>query len=139
MLEDLQVPEHVAGCRTVYYYTGPLCRVLEMKSVSILDMDGRFQKLLTYLDKWALDASELLSGEAILFDDFSPMIYDTLLTPNTNDDTTQEILQVLCSAFSALVSCLVSDHLPDGRYGCPSANLKVATKFVPKTNTISEF
>ena len=77
----------------------------------------------------------------MLFDDFSPskdMIYDSLLTPNSNDDITQEILQVLCSAFSALVSRLVSDHLPDGRYDCPSVNLKAETKSVPKTNTISE-
>ena len=145
VLQDLRIPEHLAGCRALglvnKYVTGPLWRVLESKYITVLDMNSRFKTLMSCLDKWALDASEILSGEALLYDDFPPSkdaIYDSLLTPNDNDGMTQEILQVLCSAFSLLVSRLTDDHLPDGRYDCPSENLKKETQSVPKTNTISE-
>ena len=145
VLADLRVPEHLAGCRALglinKFVTGPLWRVLESKSISILDMNERFQTLLSCLDKWALDASSLLSGEALLYDDFRPSqdaISDCLLTPSDTDNTTQEILQVLFSAFSSLVSRLIDDHLPDGKYSNPSESLKSETKSVPKTNCISE-
>ena len=145
VLQDLRIPEHLAGCRALglvnKYVTGPLWRVLESKHITILDMNSRFKTLMSCLDKWALNASEILSGEALLYDDFPPSkdaIYDSLLTPNDNDGMTQEILQVLCSAFSLLVSRLTDDHLPDGRYDCPSENLKKETQSVPKTNTISK-
>ena len=48
------------------------------------------------------------------------------------------MLQVLCSAFSALLSRLVQDHLPGGAYCNPSAELTHETKSVSKTNVVSE-
>ena len=51
---------------------------------------------------------------------------------------TQEILEVMFNAFSSLLSRLVADHLPDGKYHNPSTLLTAETKSVPKTNVISE-
>ena len=80
-------------------------------------------------------------GEATLFEDFLPSndkVYSSLTTPSDCDDVTQIILQVLCSAFSALIARLVQDHLPGGKLNNPSDTLCEQTKLVPTTNTISE-
>lgn len=104
-------------------------------------MNERFQTLLSCLNSWSLDASSILTGEAILYDDFPPSedpIYSSLISQSDNDHMVQEILQVLCSAFSSLVLRLVKDHLSGGEYDNPSKNLVGQTRSVPKTNTISE-
>ena len=47
----------------------------------------------------------------------------------------KEILEILCHAFSALLS---RDHLPGGIHCDSSAQLTVETKLIPKTNVVSE-
>ena len=73
----MQVPEYLAGCRALglinKVVTGPLWRVLESSDISILEMNGYYQTLITHIDLWSLDASELLHGEAVLYPDFPPL------------------------------------------------------------------
>ena len=142
---DLAVPEHLAGCKALgiinKVITGPLWRVLEDKDITILDMNGRFQTLLSCLDEWSVDASPVISGNAVVFDDFPPTvdaIYECLFAPSDYDDVVEEILTVLFGAFSSLLTCLVAEHLPDGKYDATDVSLIEETKSVPKTNTISE-
>ena len=144
---DMQVPEYLAGCRALglinKVVTGPLWRVLESSDISILEMNGYYQTLITNIDLWSLDASELLHGEAVLYPDFPPTedaIWHHLIAPasSENDATTQEIIQLIFHAFSALLTRLVSDHLPGGVYDNPSAQLEVETGSAPNTNAISE-
>ena len=45
---------------------------------------------------------------------------------------------MLFNAFSTLVSRLIADHLPDGKYHDPPTKLITETKSVPTTNVISE-
>ena len=85
----MAVPEHLAGCKALgiinKVITGPLWRVLEDKDITILDMNGRFRTLLSCLDEWAVDASTVVSGNAIVFEDFPPTvdaIYECLFAPN---------------------------------------------------------
>ena len=74
VLADIKISEHLAGCKALglvnKFITGPLWRVLESRNITILEMNERFQNLLTSLDSWSLDASSILSGEALLYDDF---------------------------------------------------------------------
>lgn len=84
--QDIQVPEYVAGCKALglvnKIITGPLWRVLE-SDTSILEINDYFQTLVTHLDMWALNAADLLNGEAILFPDFPPsedVIWQHLIT-----------------------------------------------------------
>ena len=142
---DLAVPEHLAGCKALGIInkgiTGPLWRVLEDKDISILDMNGRFQNLLSCLGKWAIDASTVVSGNAIVFEDFPPTvdaIYECLFAPSKYDNIVEESLTVLFGAFSSLLTRLVCEHLPDGKYDATNVSLVAETKSVPKTNTISE-
>ena len=104
-------------------------------------MNERYQRLKLCLDEWACDAMIVLTGEAILYDDFPPVedaIFSSLITSSEYDATAQEILQTLFSALSLLVSQFVEDHLPGGKYDNPSIHLSTETKSMPKTNVISE-
>ena len=77
---------------------GPLWRVLESSDVSILDMNDRYQTLKLCCDKWSFDATDVLSGDAVLFDDFPPVddaIFQSLIKPSEYDATAQEILHIL--------------------------------------------
>ena len=78
IMTDIEVSEYLAGCRALglvnKIITAPLWRVMESDSrdTSILDMNRRFETLLACLERWSLDASVLLVGEATLFEDFLP-------------------------------------------------------------------
>ena len=142
---DIRVPELVAGCRALglinKVITGPLWRVLESDNVTILEMNTYFDVLITKLDAWAQDASRLLQGDAELYADYPPTkdeIWYRLIASTDHDATAQELLEILCNAFSALLSRLVQDHLPGGAHCNPSAELINETKSVSKTNVVSE-
>jgi len=142
---DLKIPGHIAECKALglvnKVVTGPVWRVLECKSITILDMNRYFQTLLSCLNQWSLDPSSVISGEAIIFDDFPPSedsFYASLVAPSEYDDMVHEMLQVLFSAFSSLLTCLVEDHLPGGKLDDTDETLIKQTKSVPKTNTVSE-
>ena len=71
VLTDVQVPENLAGCKALglinKIVTGPLWRVIESKDVSILDINIHYRRLLECFEEWSKDASEVVSGEAVLF------------------------------------------------------------------------
>ena len=145
VLADVQVPEFLAGCKALglvnKIITGPLWRIIESKDESILDMNGRYRHLLKCLEAWAIDASTVVSCEAILFDDFPPTsdaITKALATPSVLDSTVEEILQVVFNSLTALVNRLLVDHLPGGVLDSPSEELHRETKSVPNSNTVSE-
>jgi len=100
-------------------------------------MNTYFDVLITKLDTWAQDASHMLQGDAESYADYpitKDEIWDHLIASTDHDATTQELLEILCGAFSALLSRLVQDHLPGGVYCNPSTN---ETKSVSKTNVVS--
>ena len=145
VLADIQVPEFLAGCKALglinKIVTGPLWRVIESKDISILDMNVRYRHLLECFEKWSNDASEVVSGVAVLFSDFRPTpdaIFNSLTTPCEIDSTVQEILQVVFSALTVLAARLLEDHLPGGELDSPSQQLFSESKSVPNSNTVSE-
>ena len=146
VFQDICVPEYVAGCRALglinKVVTGPLWRVLESADISILEMNGYYQTLVSSMHEWSQDASILLHGEAVLFPDFPPVqdpIWHSLITPSSSSDAiTLEILQIMCHTFSNLLTRLLSDHLSGGKYDHSTPALQNETRSVPKTNTVSE-
>ena len=77
-------------------------------------MNGRSRTLLSCLNEWAVDASTVVSGNAIVFEDFPPTvdaIYECLFAPSDYDNIVEEILTVLFDAFSSLLIRLVGEHL----------------------------
>ena len=145
VLDDIQIPEYLAGCKALglvnKLITGPLWRVIESKNESILDMNVRYRRLLECLEAWSIDATAVVSHEAILFDDFPPTtdsISEVLSAPSDLDSTVQEILQVVFNSLTVLVSHLLEDHLPGGVLDSPSEELRRETASVPNSNVISE-
>ena len=55
--------------------------------------------------------------------------FESLVAPSVYDATAQEILEALFNAFSTLISRLLADHLPDGKYHNPSGKLIVEMKY----------
>ena len=65
-------------------------------------------------------------------------IWKSLTVSSEYDVIAQELLQMLFSSFSVLLSRLLHDHLTGGELDNPSHQLQEETKSVPKTNTVSE-
>ena len=89
---------------------------------------------------WGEDASTVVTGEAILFEDIAihkDHIWDSLITPYEHDALVQEALQVIFTSMEYLCHHLLEDHL-EGQYADPSDSLCEETASVPNTNTISE-
>ena len=76
MSADLSVHEYTAGCKALETINkivmGPPWRVLECKEIAILDMNERFRTLLSCLNDWLINASSVVAGETVVFDDFPP-------------------------------------------------------------------
>ena len=145
MSADLSVHEYIAGCKALEIknkiVTGPLWRVLECKEIAILDMNERSRTLLSCLNDWLINASSVVAGEAVVFDDFPPSvdsIHVSLFAPSEYDAIVEELLCVLFSGFSSLLLRLVEDHLPEGKFDNADEALIGDTISVPKTNTVSE-
>ncbi len=58
----------------------------------------------------------------------------SLVVPSEYDDKVHEMLQVLFSAFSSLLTRLVEDHLPGGKFDETDETLIKQTESVPKTS-----
>ena len=117
VLSDIQVPEHLAGCKALGFeikvVTGPLWRILETWDTSILEMNEYFQMLITHLDLWSLNSTDVLAGNAFIYPDFPPSeneIWKSLIAFSEYDVIAQELLQTLFSSFSVLHSHLLHDH-----------------------------
>ena len=122
VLSDIQVPEHLAGCKALglvnKVVTGPLWRILETSDISILEMNEYFQMLVTHLDLWSLDSTDVLSGNAIIFPDFPPSedeIWKSLTASSEYDVIAQELFKrssVVSQYYSSaccMIICLVAN------------------------------
>lgn len=82
---DLSVPEYIVGCKSLEIINKV---ILECRDITILDRSQRLQTLLSCLNEWSVDASSVVSGEAVVFDS----IHASLFTLREYDDTVEEIL-----------------------------------------------
>lgn len=144
VIADLKVPQFIAGCRALGLIskcvTGPLWRLLESPNVSILDMSNWYQHMVEKFEIWSDDASQVLSGDVILFPEVpikKDSIWECLTKSSDNDALCQEILQVIFTSLTVLCRRLLVDHL-EGDLAQPTAELKAEANSVPKTNVISE-
>ena len=70
---DLCVPELIAGCKALglidKLVTGPLWRILEDSSISILKMSDKYAEMEQKFIAWSVDSSMLLTGDENLYGD----------------------------------------------------------------------
>ena len=146
VLADLRNPVYIAGCRALglidKVVTGPLWRKLRESSVSVLEMSSVYCEMKSKFDSWSGDAHALIEGSAILehanivhVDE----VWNALIEPDATDTMTQELLQLVFSAFSVTTQRLLLDHLPGGKYHYVVDTMIVQeTASVPTTNVAPE-
>lgn len=145
MLADVKVKEYVAATRALgvinKMITVPLWRVIEDKTLGILDMNAKYTSMRDSLKAWSEDASALLTGEVYLFNDTlinRDVVYEKLVEQCTDDSITVEILQLMFKSFYLTMERMLKDHLPQGVHDKPSAIKISETKSTPKSNVVSE-
>ena len=109
-------------------------RCIVQKIFNCLLEDYRTSVLPEVISSW----NDLTTEEQSSMSSLKDCIFESLVAPSVYDATAQEILEVLFNAFSSLISHLVADRLPDGKYHNLSAVLTAEVKSVPTTNAISE-
>lgn len=95
-------------------------------------------------EQWAKDSSSLLHHEDIVFPGTEinrDEVYDKLfkVQNDTTDQLTLEALQIVMASFLLLINRQVGDTFPyTDSVSLTSDNIRMETKLMPKTNTISE-
>ena len=94
-------------------------------------------ELVEKFDSWGLDAQSFTDGSALL--DKANIIHvdevwEELIADHESNVLTQELLQLLCKAFSITTNRLLIDHLPGGKFYTMDAELIRDTGSVPTTN-----
>ncbi len=146
VLADLREPLYITGCRALglldKLVTGPLWRKLRESSISVLEMGSVYSEMKAKFDSWSADAHALIEGSAVLEHANSVHVGDvwnSLIESNATDTTTQELLQLLCGAFSITTQRLLLDHLPGGKYhSVVDTTIIQETTSVPTTNVAPE-
>ena len=118
VLNDLKNQVFIAGCRALglidKIVTGPLWRRLEESSVSVLEMSFAYCQLKVKFDIWANDSSTLICASAKCIEDnviHDDKVWHALISPDSTDTMTQELLQLLFHTFSVTTQRLLIDHL----------------------------
>lgn len=121
---DLQMPEYVAGCKTLglisRLVTQPLWCLLEDKSVHIFDMNTFYQQLVDFLNAVPTQMEVFMAGQLLPFGDRTTVhrdaLFDHLLTPYEHDDKVAAVLMVVMPALAQLCQKLFVDHLSGGKW-----------------------
>ena len=140
---DLNVQQFLAGARALgmidKFVTTPLWKVLEM-SEHVSGLTERYEKMCECFAKWAMDASDLMSGEVQMFDDVSAPKDDTcqsLIEECELDGMTKQIVEMLCASFERKLRVVVEDQLKEGVNAAENLK-KEETVSVPRTNVACE-
>ena len=118
--------------------TGPLWRKIQESSISVLQMGTVYCELKKF-DSWSLNAQKV-NGNAFLEsakDIHVDEVWEDLIKEQESDVSTQELLQLLFSAFAITTQRLLIDHLPGGKYVIDTT-LSQETASVPPTNVAPE-
>ena len=147
VFDDLHVKGFVAGCRALglisKIITEALWKVLEDKTVHILDMSQKYQALLSCFEACAENSFPFLKGETVVFADYKiveDQMYDKLVQPSDEYDVlTLQALELVFSALVVKTKRMLADHLAQGKYtGAAADTLLAETKSVAKTNVNPE-
>ena len=108
VLEDLKTSEFVAGCKALgiisCLITTPLWRMIEDKTINIVDMNGKYTELVLFLSDSGLNTSEFMLGNLLPFGESTKLkrdvVFEELLKPCADDDTVEIILKVVLPAMA---------------------------------------
>ena len=114
--------------------------VLEDRSISIVDMNIKYNELVTYLESAAENIDLFMSGQMLLYGDKvkKDRLYDSLLIPRDFDHSVYMFLDVILRAFVQLGRKLYKDQLPGGKLTELTPERQDNLKGVPKTSCFAE-
>jgi len=144
ILHDLKTPEYLAGVKALglisKFITCPLWHLLEDKSVNILDINERYQQLVTFLNTDALaDLANFMSGHLQLFGNdtyvVKNQIYYSLIKPSPYDDIVQKYMEILLPSLGEVNVRLFKPYLSGGELHNVQLDSKVKYKFKGTPNT----
>ncbi|CAB1339661.1 unnamed protein product [Coregonus sp. 'balchen'] len=107
VVADLEVQQFKAGCRALGLVSkliiDPLWRALTLKG-NLLEMEERYQTLVTKLKEWQEDGRDLVEGNACLFDDIEVpknLVFDRLTMWTDTDffELTVQIVELILASF----------------------------------------
>ncbi|XP_031664181.1 uncharacterized protein LOC109884930 [Oncorhynchus kisutch] len=122
VVADLEVQQFKAGCRALGLVSkliiDPLWRALTLKG-NVLEMEERYQTLVTKLKEWQEDGRGLVKGNACLFDDIEVpknLVFDRLTMWTDTDffELTVQIVELILASFLKVCSMMrpVDPELP---------------------------
>lgn len=144
---DISVPEYVAGAKALglisRHITGPLCSLLENKSIHILEMN---KKITLQLVNFVLDPSQsieaVMTGDPLVFGNRTIVkrdaIYDSLIQPWDHDDKVVVYLSILLPVLGEAAKRLFKDHLPGGCWENVTEDMKEKSRGTSKHNKFAE-
>ena len=96
-------PELIAGCKALglidKLVTGPLWRILEDSTISIVKMSDKYAEMEQKFIAWSVDSSMLLTGDENLYGDalvHRDEVLHQLLQPSGYNVIAQDALQGVC-------------------------------------------
>jgi len=146
VLHDLKIPEYVAGCKALglicRFVTMPLWSLIQDKGIHILDMNTRYNDLVTFLKDAAKNTEAFLDGNLLPFGKDTVVhkdaIFDALLKPWQHDDLVIAMLQIILPSMSVLAERLFGEYLPGGCFTNASPTLRTQTVGTHKHNVFAE-
>lgn len=146
---DLKVEEFVAGLKALglicKLITCPLWNIIERKNVNILDMNTKYQQLVTFCTEATDQLDRFLTGDMAIFEEDTYIdkdcIWEKLIEPSPYDGATKVILGVILPAVTSLCKRIFADHLPGGKYSeldIHDQRLRDKFQSVPKSSKFAE-
>ncbi|XP_014030491.2 uncharacterized protein [Salmo salar] len=115
VVADLEVQQFKAGCRALGLVSkliiDPLWRALTLKG-NVLEMEERYQTLVTKFKEWQEDGRDLVKGNACLFDDIDVpknLVFDRLTMWTDTDffELTVQIVELILASFLKVCSMML--------------------------------
>lgn len=143
VFDDLKVKSFVAGCRALglisKFITAPFWRILEDKTVHVLEMTQKYQHLLSYMERFAENSEEFMKGNVVVFGNVEIVrdeLFESLIKPSDEYDVlTAQALELIFSAMVVKTKRMLADHLEGGKYDISAhPQEQLETQSVQKTN-----
>ena len=125
VVEDLRNKIYLTATRALglvgKLITGPYFRTVG-KTERILDLSPHLHKLQLALQQLSQDASLLLQGQVIFYEEIAPIhqsrVYASLFESNDHefDILTQQTAELICSSMLLVLENQCDDQLPGGKY-----------------------
>ena len=126
---DIKNPVLLDGCRALgllgKQVTGPWLRHT-MVERPVLELNAFYESAVDKLQLWSSDASELMRGEGVLFENCPQQdaVLESLTRPSQTDDRIKSLLEKMFASVVTIAKRQLQDQLPGGKFYAPTPELE---------------